>query len=359
MGAMNNFAKATITILAALLLLPAGAAAYPSKGGGLEGGETTISFDGALRRAMKAAGVEVLPLKPGQKKGTAIRLPNKEGTFEPRFGSGYVFLGGGLRLQVDGRSVALRRLVLNTAKKRLAGAVAGHAITIAKVDEVKGRRTDLGIVVKVGSLRLTEKAADIIGGRLHLVGLFRPRRELGRAVVAGTLFTVPVTEGSITFSLDEGFRQKLESLGVTISASGTATQLSSVPLAYSLLVTKGEIDPQFEHGRLATNDALALVHAGPPEMHAVGWNRIGLNFENGYGGEGSDVAVASTGAIGQVEFGTSPSFDPRTGIFTGPATPATLSPYAAGPLNEAFGNGKEEFRAGEPLGTFSFTAGVR
>lgn len=200
--------RLALGILVALALLPSAAAAYPSKGGGIAGNSAiTISLDGKLRQALEGAGVEVLPLKPAHMDGKALAFPLKEeGIFEPRFGTGYAFLRGGIRLRTDKRTVTVRKLVLNTAKKRLTAVVTGQTITLAAVDDVKARRTDFGIVVKVGTLRLTTKGAQLVGGKLARPDLFRPHRLLGRAVLVGEFSTVPVTGGTIDFSFDEGFR---------------------------------------------------------------------------------------------------------------------------------------------------------
>jgi hypothetical protein len=354
-----------------LALLPAGATAYPSKGGGIAGHSTiTISLDGKLRQALEGAGVQVLPLKPAHLKGKALRFPLKEeGTFEPRFGTGYAFLRGGIRLRSDSRTVAVRRLVLNTAKKRLTAVVSGHTITLAATDDVKAPRTDLGIVVKVETLRLTTKGAQLLGGELGRRDLFRPHKPLGRAVVAAEFFTVPVTGGEIDFSFDEGFRHELEALGVSISTTGTVNPIGSVPLAYQFPEVKGEINRTLTHGGIRTgNDGLTFVQPASPQPRIVTWTDIGLGFENGFGGEGSDVATAAwsfpdgqrgNAPIGQIEFGESPLFNPKTGTFSAGPVAATLSPYAAQPLNDAFAEGKAFFAAGEPLGSFSFVAGVR
>jgi hypothetical protein len=357
--------------LVLLALLPAGATAYPSTGGGIAGNSTvTISLDGKLRQALEGAGVQVLPLKPAGLKGKALRFPLKEeGIFEPRFGTGYAFLRGGIRLRAGSRTVAAHRLVLNTAKKRLTAVVSGRTITLAATDDVKAHRTDFGIVIKVETLRLTTKGAQLVGGGLGHRDIFKPHRLLGRAVLTGEFSTVPVTGGTIDFSFDEGFRHRLESLGVSISTTGTATQTSSAPLAYQFPVARGEINRTLTRGGIRNGkEGLTFTQPASPEPRVVKWEEIRVNFENGYGGEGSDVATASWGLphaqrsggpIGQIEFGESPAFDPKTGTFSAGPVAATLSPYAVQPLNDAFAEGKPFFAAGEPLGSFSFAAGVR
>lgn len=364
---MTSLAKIAALILAALALLPAGVAARSFAID--EGGNTSILLDGKLRRALDRAGIEVEPLKPAHRLEKAIVLPVKpEGGFEAGHGAGYAFLRGGIRLRAGRRSVAIKRMVLDTAKEFLLATVAGRKVRLAATDEVKAYRRSLGILVKVGSLRLTTEAAPIIAAKLGRPDVFRPHRLLGRAVLGAPLFTAPVTSGAIHFSLDEGFRQKLESLGVSVAPYGSATQASPA-LAFSFTQVEGDIDPEFEHGELLAGkeEGLRLVQAGSPPREVI-WRAIRIGFENGFGGEGGDVVAASwalpSGAnggmpIGQIEFGSTPTYDEKAAVFTGPPALATLSPYAVQPLNEAFGGGKAVFAAGEPLGGFSFTASVR
>ncbi|HEY6730485.1 MAG TPA: hypothetical protein VI039_05620 [Solirubrobacterales bacterium] len=366
MNYSGAFAKTVLALCAALLLLPAAASAYPLKGGSLAGGKTNFVLDGSLRRAMDAAGIKLLPIAPGKAKGAAIQLPITEGMMEPRYGSGYVYQGGGFKIQAGGRSVSVRRLILNTAKQKLTGVIAGRAMTVAKTDEVKGFRTDFGLAVKVGALRLSEKAATLISGRLGVNDIFRAHRSLGRATVAGVLGVVPITGGSIKFSLAPEFVQKLESLSVSVSVNGTGTTSGSPPYSFDFPEVQGELNRRFTHGAIGTtNDGLKFLQPASPAPKEVNWASLGILFENGFGGEGGDVVVgrwtgvSAVGPIGQIEFGSSPVFDPRKGEFTAPPTSATLSPYAAGPLNEAFAGGKEIFKAGEPLGAFSFVVGLR
>ncbi len=181
-------AGAALLVAATLALLPASAVAYPNKGGGFASGKTTITLDGGLRRALEAEGIRMTPIAPGKAKGKGVALPISEGGIEPRFGTGYVFLRGGIQLRAEGRAVSIRRLILNTAKQRLTGVIAGHAGTIASIDDVKARRTDLGATLKVETLRLTKKAAALLGARLAVKDVFRTGRLLGRAFAAGPWF---------------------------------------------------------------------------------------------------------------------------------------------------------------------------
>jgi hypothetical protein len=349
-------------------LQPAVAAAGPP-GGPVAGGRTTLELDADLQELLAREGVELVALRPAKGHGRTVSMPVSEGMLESTYGSGYVFQQGGFRFRSGHRKLTVFKPVLNTAKRRLSATVAGKAITIASVDDVHARRSDFGIDVKVGELRFTKRAARIFDRELGLRDVFERGHLLGAATIATESFTVPVRGGRMELSLDEGFRQKLESLGVAISPYEAATALSPAPPAYSFPVLKGDIERHLAHGGIGTGrDGIRLVQAGVPESREVIWGPIGINFENGFGGVGSDVVtarwglplgVSAVGPIGQIEFGTAPGFDPSTSTITGAPTAATLSPYAAAPLNDAFAPGRQSFVAGEPLGTFSFVARLR
>src|SRR4029077_18459931 len=91
--------------------------------------------------------------------------------------------------------------------------------------------------------------------------------------------TAPLPKGTIDFSFDEGFRHKLEALGVSISTTGTVTQLGTAPLAYQFPEVKGEINRALTHGGIGIgNDGLTFVQPASPQPRIVTWTRIGLNF---------------------------------------------------------------------------------
>lgn len=354
--------EAAALALVALALWPVGASARHLA---IDGGHASILLSGKLRRELDRAGIEVKLSKPAHQLEATIDMPLKpEGGFETKHGSGYAFLRGGIRLRAGKRSLAIKKLVLNTAKHRLSAMVAGHPLVLAATSGVSAFGGGLGILVEVDSLRLTPEAAALLGAKLGSPEIFRPNRPLGRLTLGAPVFLIPVTEGAIHFGFDPGFRQKLESLGVGVSPYGPATETSSV---FNFNRIGGEINPSFEHGELlgSKEEGIKLVQSG--SMRELVWTTIRIGFENGYGGEGSDVATATWTSsfanpegrpIGQIEFGDTPSFNGKSGFFAGPTAVATLSPYAVQPLNEAFGGGKPVFAAGEPLGGFSFDAGV-
>lgn len=359
---MKILGKASALTLAMLALWPAAASARHLA---IDGGDASVILSGQLKRELGRAGIEVKPSKPAHPLEKTIVLPLKpEGGFETKHGFGYAFLRGGIRLRAGKRTVAMRKLVLNTAKHRLSATIDGHPLALAATAGVDAYTGGLGLVVQVGSLRLTPEAAALLAAKLGSPEVFRAGRPLGRLTLGAPLFLIPVTEGAIHFSFDAGFRQKLESLGVSVSPYGTATETSST---FNFDRIGGEINPAFEHGELLAGkeEGIRLVQAG--SAREVVWSRIRIGFENGYGGEGSDVVTASWTSsfanpegrpIGQIEFGDTPSFNGKSGFFAGPTTAATLSSYAVQPLNEAFVGGAPVFSAGEPLGGFSFDAGV-
>ncbi len=351
--------------LAALALFPVGASAQRLP---IDGGHASILLSGKLRRELDRAGIEVQLSKPAHELEKSIELPLKpEGFFDSRHGAGYAFLRGGIRLRAGKRTAAIGKLVLNTAKHRLSAVVAGQTLTLAATGRAKAYPGGLGILVEIESLRLTPDAAALLAARLGSPEIFRPNRPLGRLTLGAPLFVVPVTEGAIHFSFDPGFQQKLDSLGVAVSPYGSATHASPT-LPFDFTQVGGEINPRFEHGQLLAGkeEGLRFTQAGPSGPREVIWRSIRIGFENGYGGEGSDVVTASwalpsgiiDAPIAQIEFGSTPSYNGKSEVFTGPPAVATLSPYAVQPLNEAFGAGKSVFAAGEPLGGFSFSASV-
>lgn len=355
---------ATALALLGLLTVVAGAGAV-----GIEGGKTRLKLDPALLKRLGESSIRVKALKPGTLKGRAFALPVTEGLLETRLGTGYLFLGGGLRFTSPEGSVALRKPIQNTAKQALRGALGGYEVKIATPEGVKVDAKGFDIDLGVKSLTLTGRAASILNKGLGTPGVFRAGQSLGSTASVVQPFSVETDGGSFEFALDEGFRQKLASLGVSVVPYEAATPIGTAPLAFRFSAFSGEVDRHLAHGSISsgTHGGLSLVQSGP-DARTITWPGFGLNFENGYGGPSSDVVTttwkvpagfSAFGPIGQLDFGTKPTFDAKKGNVSAGPVPATLSPYAVGPLNEIFAGGKAVFATDEPLGTFSFSVRLR
>jgi hypothetical protein len=357
--------------LAALCLLGLALSPVPPAGADpVESGKTKLILNPALYRALEAEGVRVVGLRPAKVDRRVVTMPIDEGILEAGHGTGYVFERGGFRFQAERGSLTIRNPILNTAKRRLNATIESKNVVVATTEGIRGRRAEFGIDVKVRSLLLTGKGARVLNRALGLHGVFVAGRSLGEALISIETDTVPIAGGSLEFSFDERFREKLQSLGITVSPFESATQVSAVPLAYSFGEVKGDVNRYLSHGGIATtNDGLRLVQAGAPEPREAIWGSLGIGFENGFGGEASDVVLArwrvplgisAVGPIGQIEFG-SPPFDAKNGRILGGPSFATLSPFAVQPLNDTFAAGKSPspFYTGEPLGTFSFSVSLR
>ena len=356
---------ATALALVGLLTVVAGAGAVA-----IEGGKTRLKLDPALLERLEQSSVRVKALKPGTLRGGRIvALPVTEGLLETRLGTGYLFLGGGIRFTSPRGSVALRKPIQNTAKQTLRGALGGYEVKIASPEGVKVDETGFDIDLGVESLKLTGRAASILNKGLGVAGVFRAGQSLGSTASVVQPPTVETDGGSFEFVLDAGFSQKLQSLGVSVAPYEATTPLGTTPPAFRFSAFSGAVNRHLTHGEIGSGShgGLRLAQGGP-EAREITWPGFGLGFENGYGGPSSDIVTttwkvpagfSAFGPIGQIDFGTKPAYDARKGIVSAGPTLATLAPYAVAPLNEIFAGGKPVFAVDEPLGTFSFSVRLR
>jgi hypothetical protein len=348
-----------LATLLALLLGPAPAGAEP-----IADGQTSFRLDRALYERLQANGVRVERLKPGKADRRVVTLPVSSGLLEPTYGSGYLYYAGGVRLRAGGHRVVLKRLVLNTAEHWLRGRVAGRELTVASVlDQRVGHN---GFDIEVGTkLRLSGGAATLLDRRLGLPGLFRGGQPLAGANTVARPETVSVGGGTITLSLDPRFLAKLGQLGIAVGPSEGATQLDGSPPTFSIPVLNGSIAPDLSSGALVCQGGLVFSEDGSPPRQArfIG---LSLALDSDRLAAAIDVdprpmdgALFGTAPLAAVDFGAvTPQVDPGAGSIAAPGVAATLEPYAAAPLNEAFPAPPAQppsFTAGEPFATVSFS----
>lgn len=355
--------------LVCLLLLPAVcSAAAPAPASSVESATTTISPSKGFRALLAREGVKLVGAGAAKNGKGTIELPGLEGVLEPTYGSGSVSLEGTLRFQAGSRKILLRKLVLNTAKKRLTATLGGKTIAIAKLERTSATQTTFGVDVKIGALRLTEKAARLLGQRLGLDGPLGAGRSLGRGTLGAELQAVRTGPGTFEFRFDEGFRQKLVALGIAATNFENGTQASALPLAFSWAMESATINRGLTYGGAGAGEGgVAFVQGEGAGTTTVRLWHLGVDFESNTsaafwearGPNGSFLSIYGS-AFGQLDARGATRVDEAANTVSMAPTAATLAPGAAMTLNEAFAAGKAtQFVAGETLGSFSFSAALR
>jgi hypothetical protein len=380
-------------LFALLALAPfASAASDP-----LASGTTTIKLNKGFAKSLKKNGVKVLKVSPGKVKGTTVTLPVSGGSLDPTTGQGTVDNSGGFKFKAGKKNVALKNLVLDTTKKSLSGKLGKKNLKIASVAGLSFTREGFGTNVKIGKLKLTGKAAKELNAKLGLSGksgtkkskrastsksssngVFKANQVLGGSTSATQPTEVAVLPtGNATLNTSLPTVTKLAKVGVKIETVPPAVlTVEGPPPAYSFPLSGGTIAPDANGGIVQTTGGLKLVQVFKPGVETtLTLNAIWIDL--GAKTASVEVSVASTvsseinlgnlnrSSIADISLaGATVKSDPTARTVAVENASATLQEVTATTLNSVFvkpfeavtKTPAESLAAGDPLGTFSFTA---
>lgn len=381
------------TALIALLAFAPLASASPDPVGG---GSTTVTLNGNFVNYLKTFGITVQKISPAKLSGKKATFTNTGGSVDPTTGQGEVTLGGGLKFKAGKKTAPVKALVLNTSKKALFAKVAGKKMKFATVAGWSQARNGFGVNITVKKLKLTGNAASALNKKTgYQKG--KPKPFLGNKLMASaksdvqpsTVAVIPTGTASLTLSVQA--LQKLAKVGpenppasgnfpfavkLGINAPTTITNPGPPPTVAFPIGPEGTMGPAGTSGVLKTLGGLTLTQ----NLEAVGAGVTTLTMGNIWidlGTKQASVEVtianpktpaANLGNLGRAsiaDFVVGPvTIDSATRTISVTNASATLQAVTAETLNSVFIKPIEEkagpddvkFEAGDPLGTFSFTA---
>ncbi len=391
---MPPVVAAIVSLVALLAFAPLASAASDP----LAGGTTTITLNKGLVNKLSKNGVKVLKASPATVKGRTVTLPVSGGALDPTNGQGTVEHSGGIKFKRGKKTAAVNTLVLDTTTSSLNAKVAGKTMKLASVAKVALTRNGFGANVSIGQLKLTGKAAKQLNKKLNITtkgkkgkgkanklasaskgkaanNLFKGNQNLGSAASETqpkTVAVLPVNLVALTGDL--GTLGKFAELKASPELVPPAQIVGGpLPPVFGFPISGGTIAPdaisgvlqsaggfkivkkvepapgvEFEIRMLLTNIWLDLAAKTATAEVTIESSNPALFKAPGNLGRSSIADVSLTGAT-VVSNATA-----RTVSVTG-AT-ASLQPVTAEVLNEVFANKEQKFKAGDPLGAFSFTA---
>jgi hypothetical protein len=396
-----------VTILAAALFAMLAFAPFASAASDpVAGGTTTVTLNSGFVKALKKGGVKLLKLAPATLKGKTLTLPVSGGSVDPLSGQGTVTHSGGLKFKAGKKSVALKSLELNTTTSALSAKVGGKTLKVATVKGFSSARDGFGVDLKVTKLALTGKAAKELNKALAPAakktgkkgkgkatnskkkatgskGVFKANQVLGGSSSATQPSTVGVLPGgNATLATSLATVTKLAKVGVKIeTVSPTTVSSAGPPPAFAFPIGGESISPAATAGIVKTAGGLKLVQ-DLEALGAIGAGTTTLTLGNIWVDLGTKAATvevtvenpktpkANLGNLGRSSIadisltGATVTADPAAHTVSVQNASATLQAVTAEVLNSVFVNPIEEatkapqekFAAGDPLGTFSFTA---
>jgi hypothetical protein len=344
-----------VLVVAMALVFPlAAGASYDPTGGGA----TRIVLDKRFSAFLERAGVSVTADGGATKRGRTLVLPVTGGSFDPTVGRGEIEQEGRILFDGPGRRLQVRKLVVKTTSAPLVARVGGSQLKVATSTATKAKRRGFGTVFSAKELELTEKVATRLNKKLRPRQQFEAGQLIGKLVTAAQpLLTSIAPTGRATIVFDAAFLAKLDQHFVSLNPISPAERFGAtftVPI-----IAEGALAPDASLGTLRTGGEVEFLQLGAGQIfwHEP-WFDIGLHATL------AEVNMQPTptfpGKLGQIPIlslgGGAVASDPAARTITLAGAPLTLAAGTAAAFNQAFAAGKNDFLAGEYLGTLSFIA---
>jgi len=371
---------AALAAVATVFLVSAPAASAASDP--LAGGATTIELgQGFLKKAGKR-GVKVLGVSPASVGGRTVVLPVAQGALDPLNGQGTVVHAGEISFKHGKRSARVGGLVLDTATASLNGLVAGLPVKFASVEGLSFSRNGFGVNLAIAKLALTGSAAKLLNAKLGFSGKkakgkktyaagaskkkgkavpkkpFEGKQVLGAASSATQPLAVTILpSGKAKLAPDLETVTKLFLAGATGEPIPPAELEPGPPPAVNLPIAGGILAPNGSAGVLQTLGGEKLSKGPVTTITSNLWVDLGLKVTT------AEVEVTgfpeAPGKLGRVPnalldlSAATVGSDPAARTVSVANAVLRMSAEGAATLNALYGT---DFKAGDPLGSISFTA---
>jgi hypothetical protein len=384
------------TALFALLAWAPLASAAPQP---VSSGSTTMTLNSGFTKYLKTFGIKVQKIAPTKLKGSKATFAITGGTIDPLTGQGTVTLSGGLKFKAGKKTAPVKGLVLDTTKKTLSGKVGGKKVKVATVAGITTARVGFNSSLTIKKVKLTGAAASQLNKKLgYAKG--KPKPFLGNKLIASAAGeTQPSTlgvqaTGSATLALSATALAKLAKVGppacpcapgveqpfkVNLApVAPTSVVAAGPPPTVAFPISGGTMGPTGTSGVLQTAGGLTLTQNLDYPGVEKGVTTLTLgNIWVDLGAKTASVEVvitnpktpeANLGNLGRASIAdivvAGVVVDPATHTVSVQNASATLQAVTAETLNTVFIKGLEktfgpddvQFAAGDPLGSFSFTA---
>lgn len=260
-GTKLPLAALTAALFALLAFAPfASAAADP-----VESGSATVTLNSGFVKTLKKHDVKIIKIKPTKLKGKKVTFRVVGGSMDPTNGAGTLKLAGGLKFKHGKKKAPVKALVINTKKKGLFAKVAGKKVKLATLAGWSYTRDGFGVALKVKKLKLTKAAAKKLNNKLGFKKGSKPfkgNRKMGSAVAKEQPATVTILPGgNVSFNADQELLLKLKD--VETNASVIAPTSEKGLGNYELPITGGNIAPNGAAGVVQTAGGLLLTQKLP------------------------------------------------------------------------------------------------
>ncbi|MFN8163741.1 MAG: HtaA domain-containing protein [Solirubrobacterales bacterium] len=359
-------------------------------------GTTTVKLNSGFVKKLKKNDIKVLKVRPAKLKGHKATFTVTGGELDPTTGLGTLTLSGGLKFKAGKRTAPVKALVVNTAKKSLTGTVAGKKMKVASITGSSFARNGFGVNLTIKSMKLTGKAAKRLNKKLGFSGNkgkskraatskaselpFKGNQVLGSATSEtqpSTVVILPGGNATLTTALPTVTKLAKDKVEIALIAPTTLGSAGPPP-AFAFPISGGTISPAATAGIVQTAGGLKLSQVWVAGEKETNMTLSAIYVDLGAKTATVEVTVESKGldpklnlgvlgrsSIADISLtGATITADPATRTVSVQNATATLQAVTAEVLNSVFAKPfeaitsakAETFAAGDPLGTFSFTA---
>jgi hypothetical protein len=341
-------------LLALLVFVPTARATYDPVGSG----QTKLTLDKGFLAFLKKDGITLSAKAGAKRQGSSFVLPIVEGNLDTTIGKGEIDQEGTLVFQNARKKVPLRDLVVKTKPTPLTAKVGGSQLKIASSHTLSSRRSGFGTSFQAKRLKLTTKLITRLNKKLRPEVPFQQNQVLGSLKShAEPRLTTILARGRATLVLDPAFVTKMDEHFVSINPIFPAEHQGST---FSLpIIGGGSLAPSGTEGELRSGGEMEFLQLGGGQVF---WHEQW--FEVATRSDTAEVEVEPTpafpgklGRIGMLEAAPfSLSASPAQRTISASNVQLALTAQSAQTFDEAFAAGKEDFKAGESVGTLSFVA---
>lgn len=396
-GRKGLYAAISAAALCALLAFAsfASAAADP-----VASGSATITLKSGFVKSLKKKGVKISKIGSAKVKGNKLTFKVTGGELDPTTGQGTLNLGGGIKFKHGKKSAPVKGLVLDTTKKGLFGKVAGKKVKITTVGGYTFTRAGFGVSLVVKKMKLTNTAAKKLNKKLG-TNAFKGNKLVASAVAEEQPATVTIIpSGNVSFDANKELLKKLKDVKTAVEPIAPTAVKGTL---FEFPISGGSIAPTATAGVVQTIGGAKLFQKLPKNAEETEFAETEITLGNFYvdlSAKTVSVEVVAKsnaspslnlGNLGRSSIadltliGATVTINPTERTVTVTNAQATLQPVAAevlegfvkvyegfltkalqGPpffLTEEQAKAKaaeetkeDHITAGNPLGTFSFTA---
>lgn len=258
---MARGTKLPLAVLAAALFALLAFAPFASAAADpVETGSATITLNNGFVKSLKKRGVKIIKVKPAKLKGKKATFPVVGGEVDPTNGAGTLKLGGGLTFKHGKKKAPVKALVIDTKKKGLFAKVAGKKVKLAALAGWSYARAGFGVSMTVKKLKLTKAAAKKLNKKLGFTKGKKPfvgNKLMGSAKAEEQPATVTVLPGgNVNFDANKELLLKLKD--VETEANPIAPTTEKGLGNYDLPITGGTVAPSGLAGVVQTAGGLLL-----------------------------------------------------------------------------------------------------